>query len=89
MGPLWFIVLGFVDTVCWISFCTHMPRMLWDNRHVSDKLHMVLFVSDRFSAIVTLDTAGVSLPMAVPSVVLLWPTKLLAAQVNLVCLARL
>lgn len=50
---------------------------------------MVLVVSDRFSAIVTLDTAGVSLPMAVLSAVLLWPTKLPAAQVNLVCLTRL
>lgn len=50
---------------------------------------MVLVVSDRFSATATLDTAGVSLPMAGPSVVLLWPTKLLAAQVNLVCLAGL
>lgn len=86
---MWFIVLGFVNTVCWISFCTHVPRMLWGNRHLSDKLHMVLAVSDRFSAIVTLDTAGVSLPMAVLSVVLLWPTKLPAAQVNLVYLARL
>lgn len=66
-----------------------MSRMLWDNRHISDKLHMVLVVSDRFSAIVTLGTAGVSLPMVVLSVVLLWPTKLPAAQVNLVCLARL
>lgn len=63
--------------------------MLWDNRHISDRLHMVLVVSDRFSATATLDTAGVSLPMAGPSVVLLWPTKLLAAQVNLVCLAGL
>lgn len=50
---------------------------------------MVLVVSDRFSATATPDTAGVSLPMAGPSVVLLWPTKLLAAQVNLVCLAGL
>lgn len=55
---------------------------------MSDKLHMVHVVSDRFSAIVTLDTAGVSLPMAVLSVVLLWPTKLLGAQVRLICLDR-
>lgn len=56
---------------------------------MSDKLHVVLVVSDRFSATVTLDTAGVSPPMAVPSVVLLWPTKLPAAQVSLVYLAGL
>lgn len=62
--------------------------MLWGNRHMFDKLYVVLVVSDRFSATVTLDTAGVSLPMVVLSVVLLWPTKLPAAQVNLVWLAR-
>lgn len=56
---------------------------------MSDKLSMVLLVSDRFSATVTLDTAGVSLPTAVLSVVLPWPTKLPAAQVNLVRLAGL
>ncbi|POI34270.1 hypothetical protein CIB84_001978 [Bambusicola thoracicus] len=36
----------------------------------------------RFSATVILDTAGVSLPMVVQSAVLLWPTKLLGAQVS-------
>lgn len=56
---------------------------------MSDKLHVVHVVSDRFSAIVTLGTAGVSLPMVVLSVVLLWPTKLPGAQVRLVWLARL
>lgn len=50
---------------------------------------MVHVVSDRFSAIVTLGTAGVSLPMVVLSVVLLWPTKLPGAQVRLVWLARM
>ena len=51
---------------------------------MSDKPCMVHVVSDRFSAIVTLDTAGVSLPTVVLSVVLLWPTKLPGAQVRLV-----
>lgn len=51
---------------------------------MSDKLHVVRVISNRFSAIVTLDTAGVSLPMVVLSVVLLWLTKLPGAQVRLV-----
>lgn len=66
----------------WSSVLTH--HECWDNRHISDKLHAVHVVSDRFSAIVTLDTAGVLLPMVVLSVVLLWPTKLPGAQVRLI-----
>lgn len=50
---------------------------------MSNKLHVVHLIPDRFSAIVILDTAGVSLPMVVLSVVLLWPTKLPGAQVRL------
>lgn len=51
---------------------------------MSDRLHVIHVIADRFSATVTLDTAGVSLPMVVQSAVLLWPTKLLVAQVRFV-----
>lgn len=78
---MWFIVLSFANIVCWTGLLCHE---CWDNRHKSDKLHAVHVVSDRFSAIATLDTAGVSLPMVVLSVVLLWPTKLPGAQVRLI-----
>lgn len=56
---------------------------------MSDKLPVVDVISDRFSATVTLDTAGVSLPTVVLSAVLLWPTKLPGAQVRLLWLVRL
>lgn len=56
---------------------------------MSDRLHVVHVISDRFSATVTLDTAGVSLPMVVLSVELLWPTKLPGAQVRFVQLTGL
>lgn len=56
---------------------------------MSDKLLVVDVISDRFSATVTLDTAGVSLPTVVLSAVPLWPTKLPGAQVRLVWLVRL
>lgn len=48
---------------------------------LTDVIHVI---ADRFSATVILDTAGVSLPMVVQSAVLLWPTKLLGAQVRFV-----
>lgn len=63
--------------------------MLRDNRLMSDRLCVVHVISDRFSATVTLDTAGVSLPMVVLSVELLWPTKLPGAQVRFVQLTGL
>lgn len=79
-GALWFTILHFTDVHRWTHYsCCEYFRII--DACLTDVIHVI---ADRFSATVILDTAGVSLPMVVQSAVLLWPTKLLGAQVRFV-----